>query len=63
MCAYTCRLPLHLSVSLPVCYVLTSSEDIKCVIPDDRPRDEGEGPPFVCVRGGCELVNLFSKPI
>ncbi|WVQ84094.1 long chronological lifespan protein 2 [Cryptococcus sp. DSM 104549] len=40
-------------------------EDVKCVIPDHRPRDEGEGPPFVCVRGdvGCAQVVEFSKSI
>ncbi|RSH83868.1 Long chronological lifespan protein 2 [Saitozyma podzolica] len=40
-------------------------EDVKCVLPDDRPRDEGEGPPFVCVRGQqeCERVKVFAKPI
>lgn len=40
-------------------------EDIKCVVPDNRPRDEGEGPPFFCVRGdtGCAQVLEFSKPI
>ncbi|WVQ76821.1 long chronological lifespan protein 2 [Cryptococcus sp. DSM 104548] len=40
-------------------------EDIKCVIPDHRERDEGEGPPFVCVRDneGCAQVVKFSKPI
>ncbi|WWD07896.1 hypothetical protein V865_006003 [Kwoniella europaea PYCC6329] len=44
-------------------------EDIKCVIPDNRERDEGEGPPFVCVRstGGdqasCDTVVEYSKPI
>ncbi|WVF70020.1 hypothetical protein IAT40_004806 [Kwoniella sp. CBS 6097] len=40
-------------------------EDKKCVIPDDRERDEGEGPPFVCTRGdlGCDEVVQFSKPI
>jgi hypothetical protein len=44
--------------------VLTHSEDIKCVIPDTRPRDEGEGPPFVCIRGGsCDSVNRFAKAI
>ena len=41
------------------------SEDIKCVLPDERLRDEGEGPPFVCVREGrgCEEAMTFSKPI
>jgi hypothetical protein len=43
--------------------VLIRSEDIKCVIPDKRPRDEGEGPPFICVRSSCEEVLDFSKPI
>ncbi|ORY27768.1 hypothetical protein BCR39DRAFT_537068 [Naematelia encephala] len=39
-------------------------EDVKCVLPDDRPRDEGEGPPFICVRGQtCEEVIRFSKAI
>ncbi|KAI9635361.1 uncharacterized protein MKK02DRAFT_44048 [Dioszegia hungarica] len=40
-------------------------EDIKCVLPDDRARDEGEGPPFVCVRGrqACEAAIAFSAPI
>ena len=40
-------------------------EDIKCVLPDDRPRDEGEGSPFICVRGsqGCEDAVRFAKPI
>ncbi|KAK1926507.1 long chronological lifespan protein 2 [Papiliotrema laurentii] len=39
-------------------------EDIKCVIPDHRDRDEGEGPPFVCIRGGsCDEVERFAKPI
>nr|XP_031857380.1 uncharacterized protein CI109_007202 [Kwoniella shandongensis]KAA5524452.1 hypothetical protein CI109_007202 [Kwoniella shandongensis] len=40
-------------------------EDVKCVIPDHRDRDEGEGPPFVCVRGevGCKDVVDFAKPI
>jgi hypothetical protein len=42
---------------------LTVREDIKCVIPDHRERDEGEGPPFVCVRGSCEEVDRFAKPI
>ncbi|WWC87089.1 uncharacterized protein L201_001975 [Kwoniella dendrophila CBS 6074] len=43
-------------------------EDIKCVIPDNRERDEGEGPPFVCVRssggqGNCDTVIEYSKAI
>ncbi|WRT64976.1 uncharacterized protein IL334_001917 [Kwoniella shivajii] len=46
-------------------------EDIKCVIPDKRERDEGEGPPFVCIRsvgaggisGNCDQVVEFAKPI
>ncbi|KAL7418596.1 Long chronological lifespan protein 2 [Cryptotrichosporon argae] len=38
-------------------------EDTKCVLPDDRARDEGEGPPFVCVRGGCDDAVRFSRPI
>ncbi|WWC67724.1 uncharacterized protein I206_101636 [Kwoniella pini CBS 10737] len=43
-------------------------EDIKCVIPDNRERDEGEGPPFICVRstggqGNCDRVIELSKPI
>ena len=40
-----------------------SREDVKCIIPDDRPRDEGEGPPFICVRGseGCEQAIKFAK--
>lgn len=44
-------------------YADECSEDIKCVIPDTRTRDEGEGPPFVCVRGSCEEVVRLSKPI
>ncbi|WVR04466.1 hypothetical protein IAU60_001469 [Kwoniella sp. DSM 27419] len=40
-------------------------EDIKCVIPDERDRDEGEGPPFICTRGdtGCDEVVRFAKAI
>ncbi|KAK8846791.1 hypothetical protein IAR55_005879 [Kwoniella newhampshirensis] len=40
-------------------------EDVKCVIPDHRERDEGEGPPFICVREevGCKQVVEFAKPI
>ena len=40
-----------------------SREDVKCTIHDDRPRDEGEGPPFICVRGsdGCEQALKFAK--
>ncbi|WVN87065.1 long chronological lifespan protein 2 [Cryptococcus depauperatus CBS 7841] len=40
-------------------------EDVKCPLPDNRPRDEGEGPPFVCVRGndGCAQIVQFAKPI
>jgi hypothetical protein len=44
-------------------YADECSEDIKCVIPDTRARDEGEGPPFVCVRRSCEEVVRLSKPI
>ena len=33
------------------------------MLDDKRVRDEGEGPPFVCVRGSCEEVKGFSKPI
>lgn len=47
-------------------YANARSEDIKCVIPDKRERDEGEGPPFVCVRpggGGCEQAVAFAKGI
>lgn len=63
VCAHTGGLPVPLPVSSPDCDQLTGREDTKCVIPDDRPRDEGEGPPFVCVRGGCEEVGLFAKTI
>ncbi|BEJ17391.1 hypothetical protein CspHIS471_0607920 [Cutaneotrichosporon sp. HIS471] len=38
-------------------------EDTKCVVPDNRERDEGEGPPFVCVRGDCDDVVRFSRAI
>jgi hypothetical protein len=40
-------------------------EDVKCVIPDDRPRDEGEGPPFICVRSRDECVAAmrFAAPL
>jgi hypothetical protein len=41
----------------------TTREDIKCVVPDKRPRDEGEGPPFVCSRDSCEEIIRFSKSI
>jgi hypothetical protein len=52
-------------VLLCLCADMIDREDIKCVIPDDRQRDEGEGPPFVCVRrnGDCEEVIQFSKGI
>lgn len=63
VCAHTSGLSLPLPVSAIECYQLTIREDTKCVIPDSRPRDEGEGPPFVCVRGGCEQVDSFAKPI
>ncbi|WOO82793.1 Long chronological lifespan protein 2 [Vanrija pseudolonga] len=40
-------------------------EDTKCVLPDDRKRDEGEGPPFICVRGdgSCDEAVRFSRGI
>lgn len=63
VCAHTSGLSLSLPVSPIACDQLTIREDMKCVIPDDRPRDEGEGPPFICVRGGCEQVSSFAKPI
>lgn len=63
VCAHTSGLSLSLPVSPIAGDQLTIREDTKCVIPDDRPRDEGEGPPFICVRGGCEQVSSFAKPI
>ncbi|EIW65487.1 hypothetical protein TREMEDRAFT_70561 [Tremella mesenterica DSM 1558] len=50
-------------VSTPANCPCPYPEDIKCVIPDHRPRDEGEGPPFVCVRGPCDEVFKFSGKI
>jgi hypothetical protein len=70
--AYPGGLSLSISVSTYRCSHLSSvvhtdivREDIKCVLPDDRARDEGEGPPFVCVRGrqACEAAIAFSAPI
>ena len=69
----TCGLSVPLSVSSAAEHgsiqddadFVNSREDAKCVIPDNRPRDEGEGPPFVCVRGkeSCDEVNRYSKRI
>ncbi|ORX34506.1 hypothetical protein BD324DRAFT_154723 [Kockovaella imperatae] len=50
-------------VSTPADCPCPYPEDIKCILPDPRERDEGEGPPFVCVRGSCDEVNAFSKKI
>ncbi|KAL1408955.1 Long chronological lifespan protein 2 [Vanrija albida] len=57
---------LH-AVSCRAGYVCPGSltEDIKCVLPDDRPRDEGEGPPFLCVRGdsSCDEAVRYARGI
>jgi hypothetical protein len=58
--------------SVPLARTLTLTltpcrEDIKCVLPDVQTRDEGEGPPFVCVRGGagdeCGAAQRFAAAV